>query len=63
MAPIYQLAQEDVLRSSTLDDCDIGKWVWVMDGCICGFTDTREEALDMLIHGRPPYVILLQETV
>jgi hypothetical protein len=58
MAPIYQLSQEDVDRSSTLDPSDVGKWVWIMSGCICGFTDTREEAVDMLIHGLPYSVIV-----
>lgn len=63
MAPIYQLTQEDVDRSSTLDPSDVGKWVWVMNGCICGFTDTREEAEDMLTRHRPPNVICLEEAV
>lgn len=63
MAPIYQLAQEDVFRSSTLDDSDVGKWVWVANGCIQGFTDTHTEAVDMLTNCRPPNVICLQEAV
>lgn len=57
MAPIYQLTQDDVIRSSTLDDSDVGKWVWVAGGCIMGFTATREEAVDMLTRGLRPDVI------
>jgi len=58
MPQIYQLTEDDLGRSSTLEDCDLGKWVWVMNGCICGFTDTREEAEDMLTRHRPPNVIV-----
>jgi hypothetical protein len=61
MTPIYQLTEDDIIRSSTLDDSDVGKWVWVMNGCICGFTDTREEAEDMLTRHRPPNVIYIQD--
>lgn len=57
MAPIYQLSEQDVLRSSTLDDRDVGKWVWVANGFIQGFTDTREEAQDMIDRCIPPNVI------
>lgn len=57
MPQIYQLTIDDVARSSTLDDRDVGKWVWVANGCIQGFTDTREEAADMIDRRIPPNVI------
>ena len=44
--PIYQLSSEDVARSSTLEESDIGKWVFVMKGCLMGFFDTLEECQD-----------------
>ena len=58
MAPIHQLTEDDITRSSTLDDRDIGKWVWVSNGCLMGFTDTHDEAVDMLTNCRPPHVIV-----
>jgi len=58
MPQIYQLTTDDIIRSSTLDDRDIGKWVWVANGCLMGFTDTRTEAVDMLTNCRPPNVIV-----
>ncbi len=63
MPQIFQLTEEDVLRSSTLDDSDVGKWAWVSNGCLMGFTDTHDEAVDMLTNCRPPNVICLQEAV
>lgn len=41
---VFQLTQEDIDRSSTLDDKDLGKWCYIIRGCIEGFHDTREEA-------------------
>ena len=63
MPQIYQLAEGDLARSSTLEDCDLGKWVWVANGCLMGFTDTRTEAEDMLTNHLPPHVICLEESL
>lgn len=45
---IFQIAQEDIDRSSTLDQEDLGKWVYIMNGCIMGFAESRDELEDML---------------
>ena len=58
MPQIFQLTEGDIARSTTLEDCDLGKWVWVSNGCLMGFTDTRSEAVDMLTNCRPPNVIV-----
>ena len=42
---IYQLTEEDVYRSSTLEPEDAGKWITVINGCYYGFWESREEAL------------------
>lgn len=44
--PVFQLTEEDVVRSSTLDPEDVGKWCFLMNGCIMGFFDSREECAD-----------------
>ena len=62
MPQIHQLTEEDVIRSSTLDDSDVGKWVWVANGCIQGFTDTHAEAVDMLTNHLPPNVIAVLQS-
>lgn len=31
---VFQVSQEDVERSSTLSRRDIGKWAFVLNGCI-----------------------------
>ena len=41
---VFQIAQEDIERSSTLDDEDLGKWCFIVRGCFFGFFPTREEA-------------------
>jgi len=41
---IFQLTEEDVERSSTLEPEDIGKWCYLINGCIMGFHNTKEEA-------------------
>jgi hypothetical protein len=63
MPQIFQLTKDDIARSSTLDGRDLGKWVWVANGCLIGFTDTREEAVDMLDNHLPPHVICPQESL
>lgn len=40
---IYQLTEEDVERSSTLEPTDIGKWCFLVCGCHQGFFDSRDE--------------------
>ena len=62
MPQIHQLTEEDVIRPSPLDDSDVGKWVWVANGCIQGFTDTHAEALDMLTNHLPPNVIAVLQS-
>ena len=44
--PVFQLTGEDVARSSTLDPEDVGKWCFLMNGCIMGFFDSHEECTD-----------------
>lgn len=44
--PVYQLSSEDVARSSTLEEGDVGKWVFLIQGCLMGFYDTLEECQD-----------------
>ena len=44
--PIYQLSTEDVARSSTLEEADVGKWVFVIQGCLMGFFDTAAACQD-----------------
>jgi hypothetical protein len=41
---VYQLTQDDVDRSSTLEPCDVGLWVYVVTGTLQGFCATRLEA-------------------
>ena len=41
---IIQINQQDVERSNSLENKDIGKWCILMNGCYNGFWDTREEA-------------------
>jgi len=31
---VFQISEEDVERSSTLENKDVGKWAFVMNGCI-----------------------------
>lgn len=45
---IFQVTEADVRRSMVLDPNDIGLWCFKMNGCICGFAETREAAEDML---------------
>jgi hypothetical protein len=45
---IFQLTQADIDRSSTLDADDVGKWCFLVRGCLFGFFPTREEALAKL---------------
>ena len=47
---LVQLTEEDVRRSSTLDPEDAGKWCFIVQGCIMGFFDTREEAETRLLN-------------
>lgn len=35
----FQLTQDDIDRSSTLEQDDLGKWCYVHNGCISGFYD------------------------
>lgn len=41
---IFQLEQDDIDRSSTLEQSDLGKWCYVVQGYIQGFFDTQDEA-------------------
>lgn len=49
---IFQIDKEDVDRSSTLTKRDIGKWAFVLNGCIqitnCKSRDEVERKLDMI---------------
>lgn len=54
MPQIHQLTADDIARSSTLEPEDVGKWVWVANGCLQGFADSHEEAQDMLSRLLPP---------
>ena len=41
---MFQITEEDVERSSSLDKNDIGKWCFIIAGTYQGFCNTREEA-------------------
>ncbi len=41
-----QITEDDVERSSTLEQEDIGKWVLIVNGTCQGFWATRQEAVD-----------------
>lgn len=47
---LVQLTEEDVKHSSTLDPEDAGKWCFIVQGCLMGFFDTREEAETRLLN-------------
>ena len=42
---VFQVSQDDVDRSSTLDQDDLGKWCFVLNATIQGFCSTQSEAL------------------
>ena len=44
----FQISEEDVERSSTLDKDDVGKWGYVMNGCI-NVVGSRDEAMQMVV--------------
>lgn len=46
---IYQLTEEDIERSSTLNKSDIGKWCYFACGCHQGFFDTKEQLDSLLV--------------
>lgn len=41
---ITQITKEDIAQSSTLERSDKGKYVLIINGAMCGFWDTLEEA-------------------
>jgi hypothetical protein len=41
---IFEISEDDVERSSTLEPEDIGKWCFCVRGTFQGFCDTREKA-------------------
>jgi hypothetical protein len=43
--PVYQLSTEDVALNEVVAD-DVGKWVFLIQGCLMGFYDTQEECQD-----------------
>jgi hypothetical protein len=45
---VFQLTEDDVERSSTLDEDDIGKWCYLVNGCYFGFLDNKEDAQERL---------------
>jgi hypothetical protein len=48
MSRVFQLTREDIDRSSTLEESDIGLWCYVLHGCIEGFHKTKQSALNRL---------------
>lgn len=40
---LFQLTEEDIERSSSLEPADVGRWCFELNGCIQGFFETREE--------------------
>jgi hypothetical protein len=40
----FQVTEEDVERSSSLESSDIGKWCYLVQGRWHGFFNTQEEA-------------------
>jgi hypothetical protein len=43
-----RLTRQTVLRSSTLERQDIGKWVFMVNGAMHGFCNTKAEAQQMI---------------
>ena len=41
---IFQITEEDLEWSSTLEPGDVGLWCWIESGCYQGFCDSREKA-------------------
>lgn len=44
---VFPIDTEMVERSSTLEDSDIGKWCFYINGALCGFCRTRRDAEDL----------------
>lgn len=44
----FQITQDDVDRSSTLDVADIGKWCYLVNGCYQGFHETQAKAAEAI---------------
>ena len=47
---VYQLTAEEASRFGSLSKEDIGKWVFLVQGTIHGFCETREDALTMYLY-------------
>ena len=45
---IFQLTAEDIERSSTLEESDLGLWCFIINGCIQGFARSREELISRM---------------
>lgn len=41
---IFQIDTMMIDRSSTLEESDLGKFCFLVNGAICGFCETRQEA-------------------
>lgn len=48
MPRVFQLTRDDLERYGTLDESDLGLWCYVLQGCICGFHASEQEAKDFL---------------
>jgi len=44
--PVVQISADDVARSSTMDETDIGTWCFIMNGCLMGFFGSEEACRD-----------------
>jgi hypothetical protein len=44
--PVYKLSTEDVARSTTLEEADVGKWVFLIQGCLMGFFENEQDCRD-----------------
>jgi hypothetical protein len=41
---IFQIEQDMVMRSETLEEQDIGKWCWIKNGYFEGWATSKEQA-------------------
>lgn len=44
--PVVQISADDVARSSTMDESDIGTWCFIMNGCLMGFFGSEADCRD-----------------
>ena len=48
MHNVFQVNHHDVVDVPTLKSSDVGKWCFIIEGCLMGFCNTRAEATRQL---------------